>query len=110
MPIVQSKQKEIEMFMPKEVEALYRRFADAVYKPNVLDGKTKELIALSDSVMADCVPCINYHYQKAVEYGASQEEIAEALAIAMSVSAGSKEAKYAAVVGKLERANSDERE
>jgi AhpD family alkylhydroperoxidase len=98
------------MFMLKEVEALYRGFADAVYKPNVLDGKTKELIALSDSVMADCVPCINYHYQKAVEYGASQEEIAEALAIAMSVSAGSKEAKYSSAIRKLERANSDQRE
>jgi AhpD family alkylhydroperoxidase len=68
------------------------------------------LIALSDSVMADCVPCINYHYQKAVEYGASQEEIAEALVIAMSVSAGSKEAKYSSVIRKLERANSDQRE
>jgi AhpD family alkylhydroperoxidase len=89
---------------------LYRGFADVVYKPNVLDGKTKELIALSDSVMADCVPCINYHYQKAVEYGASQEEIAEALVIAMSVSAGSKEAKYSSVIRKLERANSDQRE
>jgi AhpD family alkylhydroperoxidase len=98
------------MFMLKEVEALYREFADAVYKPNVLDGKTKELIALSDSVMADCVPCINYHYRKAVGYGASKEEIAEALAIAMSVSAGSKQAKYGPVIEKLERANSNERE
>ncbi len=98
------------MFMLKEVEALYRGFADAVYKPNVLNGKTKELIALSDSVMADCIPCINYHYGKAVEYGASQEEIAEALAIAMSVSAGSKQAKYAPVITKLERASSNERE
>jgi AhpD family alkylhydroperoxidase len=90
------------MFMLKEVEKLYTEFANAVYRPNVLDGKTKELIALSDSVMADCVPCINYHYTRAVEYGASQEEIAEALAIAMSVSAGSKQAKYAPVIGKLE--------
>jgi AhpD family alkylhydroperoxidase len=91
----------------EEVEELYERFADTVYKPNVLDGKTKELIALSDSVMADCVPCINYHYRKAVEYeyGASKDEIAEALAITMSVSAGSKRAKYSSVIRKLERAD-----
>jgi AhpD family alkylhydroperoxidase len=97
------------MFLLEEVEKLYERFAGAVYKPNVLDGKTKELIALSNSVMADCVPCINHHYKGAVEYGASKEEIAEALAIAMSVSAGSKKAKYSSVIRKLERSISSER-
>jgi AhpD family alkylhydroperoxidase len=102
--------EEIDMFLLDEVEKLYERFANAVYKPNVLDGKTKELIALSDSVMADCVPCINYHYSKAVEYGASKEEIAEALAIAMSVSAGSKQAKYSPVIEKLEKADLSKRE
>jgi AhpD family alkylhydroperoxidase len=67
------------MFLLEEVERLYDRFADAAYKPNILDGKTKELIALSNSVMADCIPCINHHYQAAIKYGASKEEIAEAL-------------------------------
>ncbi|MBM3701860.1 MAG: hypothetical protein FJW63_02515 [Actinobacteria bacterium] len=61
-----------------------------MYRPNILDGKTKELIALSNSVMADCIPCIEYHYRMVVKAGASKEEIAESLAIAMSVSAGSK--------------------
>lgn len=93
------------MFLLEEVEKLYDRFAETIYKPNVLDGKTKELIALSNSVMADCVPCINHHYKRAVECGASREEIAEALAIAMSVSAGSKRAKYASVIDKLEAAS-----
>jgi AhpD family alkylhydroperoxidase len=97
------------MFLPEEIDILYQRFADAVYKPNVLDGKTKELIALSNSVMADCVPCIEYHYKKAVECGASREEIAEALAIAMTISAGSKRAKYASVVATLEAAAVDEK-
>jgi alkylhydroperoxidase/carboxymuconolactone decarboxylase family protein YurZ len=53
--------------------------------------------------MADCVPCINYHYKKAVEYGAAREEMSEALAITMSVSAGSKKAKYSSVISELER-------
>ncbi|MCJ7665375.1 MAG: carboxymuconolactone decarboxylase family protein [Actinobacteria bacterium] len=86
------------MFLLKEVEELYNEFANKVYSPNVLDGKTKELIALSNSVMADCIPCINYHYLKAKEYGVSAEEIAEALAITMSVSAGSKKAKYTKLI------------
>jgi len=91
------------MFILKEIDELYEKFASNVYKPNILDGKTKELIALSNSVMADCVPCIEYHYRKAVKAGASKEEIAESLAISMSVSAGSKKAKYSSVIDKLEK-------
>jgi AhpD family alkylhydroperoxidase len=91
------------MFLLKEVEELYEKFSAAVSTPNILDGKTKELIALSNSIMADCVPCINYHYKRTKENGASKEEIAEALAIAMSVSAGSKKAKYTSVINELEK-------
>ena len=91
------------MFLLKEIEELYENFSKEVYKPNILDGKTKELIALSNSIMADCIPCINYHYKEARKNGASKEEIAEALAISMSVSAGSKKAKYTSVINKLEK-------
>jgi alkylhydroperoxidase/carboxymuconolactone decarboxylase family protein YurZ len=38
-----------------------------------------------------------------VNAGASKEEIAESLAIAMSISAGSKKAKYLTVIHKLEK-------
>ena len=90
------------MFILEEIDELYEKFASNVYKLNILDGKTKELIALSNLVMADCIPCIEYHYRMAVKAGASKEEIAESLAIAMSVSAGSKKAKYSALINKLE--------
>jgi len=62
--------QEVRMFILKEIDELYEKFASNVYKPNILDGKTKELIALSNSVMADCVPCIEYHYRMAVKAGA----------------------------------------
>lgn len=91
------------MFILKEIDDLYEKFAGKVYKANILDGKTKELIALSNSVMADCIPCIEYHYKMSVKAGASKEEIAESLAIAMSVSAGSKKAKYSPIIDKLEK-------
>ena len=51
--------------------------------------------------MADCVPCIDYHYKKAVESGASKEEIAEAPAISMTVSGGSKRANYTEQISDL---------
>ncbi|MHC4865542.1 MAG: carboxymuconolactone decarboxylase family protein, partial [Planctomycetota bacterium] len=59
--------KEKDMFLLKEIDELYGKFANSVYQPNILDGKTKELIALACSVMADCIPCIQYHYDKAVK-------------------------------------------
>jgi len=93
------------MFILKEIEELWEKFSSNTYKPNLLDGKTKELIAVSNSIMADCVPCIEYHYKKAVKEGASKEEIAESIAIAMAISAGSKKAKYKPVVEALETNN-----
>lgn len=91
------------MFILKEVEELWEKFSSNVYKPNILNGKTKELIAVSNSVLTDCLPCLEHHYKKAVNAGASKEEIAESLAIAMAISAGSKKAKYSTVINKLEK-------
>lgn len=91
------------MFLLKEVHDLYNNFADKVYEENSLSKKSKELIALACSVMADCVPCINHHYMSAVNAGASKEEIAEVLAISMSVAAGSKRAKYTELIDNLGR-------
>jgi AhpD family alkylhydroperoxidase len=92
------------LFLLREINDLYDRFSNKVYQANILDKKTKELIAVACSVMADCVPCIEWHYQQAIAAGAAKEEISEALAIAMSVSSGSKRAKYGPVVEKLEGA------
>jgi len=88
--------------MLKEIDELWEKFSSNAYKPNILDGKTKELIAVSNSVMADCTPCLEYHYKRAVNAGASREEIAESLAIALSISAGSKKAKYSGVINALD--------
>ena len=89
------------MFLLNEVNELYNNFAEKVFEENNLNNKTKELIAIACSVMADCVPCINWHYKQALEAGASKEEIAETCAIAMAVSSGSKRAKYSELIDKL---------
>ena len=90
------------MFILKEINDLYNKFSGKVYDANILDKKTKELIALACSVMADCVPCIRHHYKYAVEAGASKDEMAEAFAISMSVSSGSKQAKYTPLIQEIE--------
>ena len=91
------------MFILKEMDELWEKFSAKAYQENILDAKTKELIAVSNSVTADCLPCLEYHYKRAVKAGATKEEIAESIAIAMSISAGSKKAKYLPVINKLEK-------
>jgi AhpD family alkylhydroperoxidase len=90
------------LFILKEVEELFNNVTTVINCPNYLDGKTKSLIALACSVMADCIPCIKYYYKNAANAGATNEEISEALAISMSVSAGSKKAKYSQVIDEME--------
>ncbi len=86
------------MYLEKDADALYEKFGEKVYTSNILEKKVIELIAVACSVMADCVPCIEYHLKKAIEAGASKEEIHEALAITMTIAAGSKKGKYSALV------------
>lgn len=53
-----------------------------------LDSKTKELIALAISVNARCDDCISHHTYDALEAGATQEEIADALGVAVLMGGG----------------------
>ena len=49
---------------------------------------THEKIALAVSVTTRCDGCIAVHSQQAVKHGASREEIAEALGVAVAMNAG----------------------
>jgi AhpD family alkylhydroperoxidase len=66
----------------------YRQLADAGSKANLLGGKNRELIALAVGVTRQCDGCIAVHTEAAIQQGATREEIAEALAVAISVNAG----------------------
>ena len=54
----------------------------------MLDQKTQELISLAVAVTTRCDGCISIHSQAALKAGASREEIAAALAVAVSLNAG----------------------
>lgn len=57
-------------------------------KTGRLDAKTHELIALAVAVTTRCDGCIAVHTKAAVENGATREEIAEALGVAIALNAG----------------------
>ncbi len=53
-----------------------------------LDAKTRELIGLAVAVTTRCQGCIDAHARKAKSLGASKEEVAEALGVAIALNAG----------------------
>lgn len=57
-------------------------------KTGHLDGKTRELIALAVAVTTRCDGCIAVHTKAAAGHGATREEIAEALGVAVALNAG----------------------
>ena len=61
---------------------------NAAAKSGHLEPKMHELIALAVAVTTRCDGCISVHTKKAVEAGASLEEISEALGVAIALNAG----------------------
>jgi AhpD family alkylhydroperoxidase len=63
-------------------------FEEAVYKPGHLSTKVKELIAVAVTHVTQCDACINLHTRNAKSAGATDEEIAEAVFVAVELRAG----------------------
>lgn len=61
---------------------------NAAAKTGHLEPKIHELIALAVAVTTRCDGCISIHTKKAVEHGATREEISEALGVAIALNAG----------------------
>lgn len=57
----------------------------AAYRDGALDGKTKELLGLVASTVLRCNDCIDYHILQCIEVGWSDEEIFDALNVALVV-------------------------
>lgn len=53
-----------------------------------MENRIKELIAVGASVTANCQPCLQYHVSKAMESGATEEEIAAAIETGQNVRKG----------------------
>jgi len=74
--------------VPPRFRDVYFQFYKETYRPNTaIDRKTKELIAIAASVATKCQGCLDGHVKKAIKFGASREEVGEAVAIAIGVNA-----------------------
>ena len=66
----------------------YRGLMEAAGKAGALDAKTKELMALAIAIAMRCEGCIVYHVRTAQKKGASREELAETIAVAVEMGGG----------------------
>jgi AhpD family alkylhydroperoxidase len=66
----------------------YGALSGAVLADGALDAKTKELIALAIAVTKQCDGCVASHARGAARRGATEDEVAEALGVAILMNGG----------------------
>ncbi|MCE5296303.1 MAG: carboxymuconolactone decarboxylase family protein [Euryarchaeota archaeon] len=67
---------------PEVISALYR-YRNTIFKDGSLTTKEKELIAVAVVSVLKCEECLDVHAKKALELGATKDEIREAMLVAM---------------------------
>ena len=75
--------------MEPKMRRIYGEFYREIYfsEAKHLDTKTQELISIAASLVAKCQGCIEGHLKKALEAGATEEEISETICIAAAINA-----------------------
>ena len=71
-----------------DVMKAFGELARAATKTNVLDEKTKELIAVAIAVATRCDGCIGFHVKALVRLGASKAELNETLNMSVYLGGG----------------------
>ncbi|MEX2315219.1 MAG: carboxymuconolactone decarboxylase family protein [Thermomicrobiales bacterium] len=61
------------------------RLDSAAYEPGALDPKTKELLGLVASAVLRCEDCVDYHLDQSVDAGWTDDELYDALNVALVV-------------------------
>jgi AhpD family alkylhydroperoxidase len=66
----------------------FAQLHDGALREGALPARVKELMALVAAVVKRCDGCIAYHAKAAARQGATREEVAEALAVALLMDGG----------------------
>jgi AhpD family alkylhydroperoxidase len=82
-----SKLKTLEANAPEAIKAFWA-FDKAAMAAGAIPSKYKELIALAVAFTTQCPYCIEIHAKRAHEADASEQEIAEVVAVAAALRAG----------------------
>jgi AhpD family alkylhydroperoxidase len=71
-----------------EIYAAFRTFGQRVFADGALPSKTKELIAVAVAHVTQCPYCIRGHTELALNKGATEQEVMEAIWVASEMRAG----------------------
>ena len=80
--------RELRRAIP-EVWAGFSALHQAAVAEGVLPARVKELMALAIAVVKECDGCIAYHAKAAARRGATADEVAETLGVALLMDGGS---------------------
>ncbi len=85
-------QREYLRSLKKDYLDAWGAFNTKVFEKGVISKKNKELIAIACAHITHCPYCIDGHVRRAKEMGVTDEEIAEAIFVAMAMAAGASSA------------------
>ena len=66
----------------------FKTMHDAAGRDGALAGRVKELMSLAISIAVRCDGCIAFHTQRAIRFGATREEFAETISVAITMGGG----------------------
>jgi AhpD family alkylhydroperoxidase len=66
----------------------FRGLMEAATTDGVLDPATKELMAVAIAIATHCEGCIVYHVRAAAKHGATREQMAETIGVAVEMGGG----------------------
>ncbi len=87
--IQQSRKSGVAYF--QERSPAYRAFqelATQAMRPGALEKRMKELIAIAISIVVKCEPCMEHHVREALQDGATEQQILEAMEVAIEMGGG----------------------
>lgn len=66
----------------------FAQLAETASADSVLDPKTKELLAIAIAITTRCDGCIAFHVKAALRHGATRDEVAETVGMAVYMGGG----------------------
>ena len=66
----------------------FRQLAAEAGKDGALDARTKELMALAIGIAVRCEGCIVHHVKQSIRHGATREQVAETIGVAVEMGGG----------------------
>lgn len=81
-------QKAAKLHQVLPVMKTFAQLAANATADGAMPKKTKELIAVSISIVQGCQSCIAYHTQAAIKAGATQDEYLDAIGVAIEMGGG----------------------